>query len=57
MWQLILLKDLQIVQFIKSANASLQLDWNGVLKCMVMYTTLEFTLLCWYTYISNHRTS
>jgi hypothetical protein len=30
MWDLILLKDLHIVQFIENVNASLQLDWNGV---------------------------
>ncbi len=33
MWDLILLKDLQIMQFIESVNAGFQLDWNGVLKC------------------------
>jgi hypothetical protein len=31
MWQFILLKDLQIVQFIESVNASFQLNWNGAL--------------------------
>jgi hypothetical protein len=34
----ILLKDLQIVQFIENVNTSLQLDWNGVLKCLWVYT-------------------
>jgi hypothetical protein len=34
MWQFILLKYLQIVQFIESVNVGLQLDWNGVLKCL-----------------------
>jgi hypothetical protein len=34
MWQFIILKDLQIVQFIENVNASLQFDWNGVLKCL-----------------------
>jgi hypothetical protein len=34
MGQLIVLKDLQIVQFIESVNVGLQLDWNGVLKCL-----------------------
>jgi hypothetical protein len=34
MWQFILLKDLQIVQIIENVNASLQLDWIGVLKCL-----------------------
>jgi hypothetical protein len=29
-----LLKDLQIVYFIETVNVSLQLDWNGVLKCL-----------------------
>jgi hypothetical protein len=38
MWDLILLKDLQIVQFIESVNASFQLDWNGVLKCLRVRT-------------------
>ncbi len=32
MWQLILSKDLQIVQFLENVNAGLQLDWNGVLN-------------------------
>jgi hypothetical protein len=34
MWQLILLKDLHIVQFIENVNVGLQLDRNGVLKCL-----------------------
>jgi hypothetical protein len=34
MRQLIILKDLQIVQFIESVHAGLQLDWNDVLKCL-----------------------
>jgi hypothetical protein len=34
MWQLILLKDLQKVQFIESVNVGLKLDKNGVLKCL-----------------------
>jgi hypothetical protein len=34
----ILLKGLQIVQFIECVNVGLQLDWNGVLKVfMNMY--------------------
>ncbi len=33
MWPLILLKDLQTMQFIENVNVGLQLDWNGVLKC------------------------
>jgi hypothetical protein len=37
-WQLIILKDLQIVQFIESVNVGIQVDWNGVLKCLQVCT-------------------